>query len=192
MLLAQQLQGAPVEVRAAFLHSPAGSAVLRVLGELHGSHTQVLDVLKFTVTGTKLTTTTEAAHQLCARPGPRVVSTIRQALVERLLLPGLLLQRVPKEASCAASHALCGSSESHGDGSSGRVGQDVDSSNDGDGSSDMGHTSGSSSSSSSSMAGGWGGPVVPPFTSIHLVARTPVMFYDPKMTLGRLPGFMSS
>jgi hypothetical protein len=95
MLLVQQLQGAPSQLRAAFLHSPAGSCVLQVLSEIAPELVSsmgpcVMEVLL----DTGLQQAGAGRQHMPAAPGWANHWSHGRAVVELLLLPGLLLEPV--------------------------------------------------------------------------------------------------
>jgi hypothetical protein len=122
VLLVQQLQGVPGHERSAFLHSPAGSGVLRVLSELGkvgASAGSCVNVLRYSMVDAaaalqvkeQLTMDMAQRHGLSAR-----------AFVELLLLPGLLLEWVEDEQLCAEEESSHNSGRAHSSSSSSKPG----------------------------------------------------------------------
>jgi hypothetical protein len=94
VLLVQQLQGAGSQSRAAFLHGPAGSEVLRVLSEL-----SLVTVNNRDTIADLVCPKWQPAAAAAAGHGPQQGRTILQnlklntrGLMELMVLPGLLLQ----------------------------------------------------------------------------------------------------
>jgi hypothetical protein len=88
VLLVQRLQDTPLEVRTAFLHSPAGSKVLHVLSAM--AERGLLSRGVVTADGGQAV---PPGQQLVSPHGMRLLDTAGDALVGLLLLPGLLLVR---------------------------------------------------------------------------------------------------
>jgi hypothetical protein len=112
VLLVQQLQGAPPQQRTAFLHSPAGSSVLRVLGKLQQAGASAgswVDVVQYN----------EADAAAAMQGNQQYTMGMMQkhglsgrALVELLLLPGLLLEWAGDERADGSRYSCAGASGS--------------------------------------------------------------------------------
>jgi hypothetical protein len=101
LLLVQQLQGAPSQVRAAFLGSPAGTILLQLLRGISTSVTQYPgELLLQDAPGTAAG---HDAGEAAAAAGWSSHLLWSTDLVEVLLLPGLLLERVPLGMSAVAA-----------------------------------------------------------------------------------------
>jgi hypothetical protein len=110
LLLVQQLQGAPVGVRAAFLHSPAGNEVLRVLSEMSSSETMARGLVVLYQNSSAQGAAPPAQDQQQQQPAEPSIHQCElsgHALLPLLLLPGLLLEPAPQ-----AGPAQSGSSSS--------------------------------------------------------------------------------
>jgi hypothetical protein len=155
LLLVQQLQGAAPRQRAAFLHSPGGTFVLHVLGEMVPeiitSWEPVMEVLM--ETGSQQAAIGQ--QQKAAVPGWVNHWFHARAAMELLLLPGLLLQPVLRMGSSESGGAETASSSKPG-GSSTASEQQQDAIKQG-----AAGTSSSSSSSGSSSSRGLCDPSYP-------------------------------
>jgi uncharacterized membrane protein YgcG len=120
LLLAQQLQGMTLQQRAAFLHSPAGGTVLRVLGEMDvkAAEGDVLVGSLFFYYPDRTTNNPEqqqAGQRTCCEDDlvPSLLTV--DAVVHQLLVPGLLLQlKGPQEGSSPSAGTSSSTSSSSG------------------------------------------------------------------------------
>lgn len=94
LLVVQQLQAAPSEVRSSFLHSPAGNAVLQVLNEL-SSGPGVGQAFSDVYVGAGAQGPGAQQEEQQGASGWRLCTLLGEDVVQQLLLPGLLLQLVP-------------------------------------------------------------------------------------------------
>jgi hypothetical protein len=112
LLVVQQLQGVPAQERTSFLHSPAGGEVLRVLSELDSMEVAGWGSALAMILPTGSQEPAGAIHKQ-QQPSPPAAETVwltAHALVQELLLPGLLLQPVQVQQAGAAGAGVTGSS----------------------------------------------------------------------------------
>jgi hypothetical protein len=161
VFLAQQVQAAPAPMRAAFLHGPAGSAVLCVLTAMSAGDMSTKIEVRMLLSDSALHPAALAAQQHLQKGAEQDVQMSVPALVEVLLLPGLLLQPAtvmkPDTAAGAATAPAAAGAVSDGStggrrSSAGRRNSDGRKRNEGPsgGNAEGSSSSGSSSSSSSS------------------------------------------
>jgi len=136
VLLAQQMQGAPAEVRSSFLHSPAGNAVFSVLSSLcdppgkdPGDKANLVVVGGLPDVGVTQQQEQQQEQEQEAPGAHRLYELTGNDLLQLLFLPGLLLQPVTLQQpgdsnnSCACGAPSSSSSSSSDAAAQGRVGR---------------------------------------------------------------------
>jgi hypothetical protein len=96
LLLVQQLQGMPPHQRTSFLHSPAGSEVLRVLSKMSSDEAAMRKPIRAMFDKAALGAAGVQELQEQGRKWWRPQAYEARAVLEMAVLPGLLLQPVPE------------------------------------------------------------------------------------------------
>jgi hypothetical protein len=113
LLLGQQLQGLAPQQRAAFLHSPAGAAVLQVLHEYCQAKVIRYNNMEVMVGGHPAGAESDQDQQQQQGAGNRQSHTLSGlAGVEQLLLPCLLLQHASADVGACGRPGFVSSSSS--------------------------------------------------------------------------------
>jgi hypothetical protein len=110
VLLVQQLQCAPAQVRGRFLNGPAGSTVLRVFSDLITA--DGLDLVGRYVTRSAWLVATQQQQQQqqgVDNAAAGEFETVGGRAMDELLLPGLLLQAAPHPEPCTQHSSGCSS-----------------------------------------------------------------------------------
>jgi hypothetical protein len=122
VLLVQQLQGAPPQLRAAFLHSPGGNTALQVLSIFSSEDDDPTCQVRFIVSQSLLASAAEDPtnqQQPIAEGGMQGHAVYGSELVEHLLLPGLLLQPVAVGGGVEGCNSSSSDNSGHGGGAEG-------------------------------------------------------------------------
>jgi hypothetical protein len=94
LLLVAQLQGTSPQQRAAFLYSPAGSSVMRVVSEMRAEEA-LMSGWAMCASNNRAVAATRLQHFFQGQGAWGSLEYTAGGVMERLVLPGLLLQPVP-------------------------------------------------------------------------------------------------